>query len=195
MVNLMATPLFCSPFLFSKPTYFLLKERIIPIIPLEEKNKVSKRPNDNKPILFPSINESTKEITCLLYSLEGIISNINLCNSYLMLLLEIKGRLGMRVNKNNKEGGNAMMKLYAMAAALSDKPCCFTCFLKNCITSYNAKPSKPGRYQFLLFLNRKGIGVSNNIFRCILVKTQKLFVVCCRVYNNSVLLSQYKNCY
>ena len=63
-----------------------------------------------------------------------------------------------------------------MAAALSERPCCLTCLLKNWITSYKGKPSKPGRYQFLLFLSKKGMGVNNNILRCMLVKTVPILI-------------------
>lgn len=57
-----------------------------------------------------------------------------------------------------------------MAEALSANPCCFICLLKNCKTLYNDNPSRPGKYQFLLFFNKKGSGDMFNIVRCILVK-------------------------
>ena len=82
----------------------------------------------------------------------------------------MKGRLGISVNKKSKEGGNAIIKLYAMADDRSANPCCFIWRLKNCKTSYSGNPCSPGKYQFLLFFSKNGRGVTDNIVRCILVK-------------------------
>jgi hypothetical protein len=43
-----------------------------------------------------------------------------------MLFFEMNGRFGINVNKKSSDGGIAMMKLYAMAEALSVSPCVFT---------------------------------------------------------------------
>ena len=60
-----------------------------------------------------------------------------------------------------------------MADERSANPCCLICRLKNCKTSYSGNPSRPGKYQFLLFLSKNGRGVTDNIVRCILVKKSK----------------------
>lgn len=53
----------------------------------------------------------------------------------------------------------AMMKLYAMADARSVKPTVFTCLIKKRPTSNSGTPSKPGKYQCLLFFIKKASGV------------------------------------
>jgi len=57
-----------------------LNERIKPIMALEAKNKASIKPNDNKPILLPSIKESMKLMMLVLYPFAGTISVTSACN-------------------------------------------------------------------------------------------------------------------
>ena len=71
-----------------------------------------------------------------------MISIMSVCNCTFMLFLETKGRLGMSVKRNSKDGGMAMMKLYEMAEARSAKPFSFTWLRKNCSTLYNEMPLK-----------------------------------------------------
>lgn len=67
-----------------------------------------------------------KVMMVLLYPSAGIISFIKkvtcLCTSPFLK----NGRLGISVNKKRKDGGMAMMKLYAMAEARSVSPTVFT---------------------------------------------------------------------
>ena len=55
-------------------------------------------------------------------------------------------------------GGIVIVKLKAMAEALSVKPVFFVCKKKKRITSNNGMPWKPGRNIFLLFRIRKLTG-------------------------------------
>ena len=73
--------------------------------------KASIKPKEITPIFELSINESTNLIRFSLCTFRGIISVIKPCNCNLILRLDINGKLGIRVNKNRKEGGMAMMKL------------------------------------------------------------------------------------
>jgi hypothetical protein len=61
--------------------------------------------------------------------------------------------------------GIVMVKLKAMADALSVKPTFFACKKKNRTTSNRGMPSKPGRKIFLLFRIRKLTGGETSIFR------------------------------
>jgi hypothetical protein len=45
-------------------------------------------------------------------------------------------------------GGTAIRKLNATEAARSLSPICCVCLKKKCSTSYNGRPSKPGKTSF-----------------------------------------------
>lgn len=81
-----------------------------------------------------------------------MISKINLCNCCFTLRVEKKGRLGMRVKRKSSDGGIAIIKLYAIAAALSRKLCDLICLKNTTPTSCTEKPLKPGGYQCTLSL-------------------------------------------
>jgi hypothetical protein len=55
------------------------------------------------------------------------------------------GKCGMRVNRKITTGGMVMVKLNAMADALSVKPVFNACKIKNRVTSNKGIPWKPGR--------------------------------------------------
>ena len=98
----------------------------MPIIALEAKYRAVIKPIEMIPIFELSINESTNFIRFSLCTFKGITSVINPCNWILRLLFEMKGKLGISVNRNKKEGGIAIIKLYAIAEALSVSPVVFT---------------------------------------------------------------------
>jgi hypothetical protein len=75
-----------------------------------------------------------------------------------MFIFEMNGRLGIRLKRNSRDGGKAMIKLYEMAEALSASPCVLICLRKKTITSYKGSPANPGRQHSLLFLTKKGKG-------------------------------------
>ena len=62
-------------------------------------------------------------------------------------------------------GGMVIVKLKAMAEALSVKPVFFACKKKKRITSKSGIPWKPGSNIFLLFRIRKLTGGETSIFR------------------------------
>jgi hypothetical protein len=66
-------------------------------------------------------------------------------------------------------GGIVIVKLKAMADALSVKPVFCACRKKKRITSKRGMPWKPGRRIFLLFLIRKltGAETRNFLFNCV----------------------------
>jgi hypothetical protein len=68
------------------------------------------------------------------------------------------GMYGKSVKRNIITGGIVMVKLKAMADALSVNPTFFACKMKKRITSNKGIPWKPGRNTFLLFRIRKLTG-------------------------------------
>ena len=75
------------------------------------KNNASKRPreiNSN----FGFLKKSSMNFMIFsLYSFDGMISMIRICNWAWMFFLPINGRCGIIVNKKRKAGGRAIMKL------------------------------------------------------------------------------------
>ena len=97
------------------------------------------------------------------------------CNCFCIDFFEINGRFGINVNKNNNDGGMAMMKLYEIADALSDSPFALNCFKKKRSTSYKGTPSKPGRINVLDLFTMIDSGVFVNNMRSIFFNSIWLF--------------------
>ena len=96
---------------------------IRPIIPFDAKNNENNSAKENNPILLSNSKESVNLRISLLYTLEGTTSLMKVWICACRFFREINGKLGIRVNRQSREGGMAMMKLYEMADALSVNPC------------------------------------------------------------------------
>src|SRR5436190_379595 len=134
----------------------------MPIMALEEKKRDNIKPMESKPFLGLFKKSSRKPISGELFFWPGMMSRINVYSS-LMTSSEI-GMCGINVKRKIIAGGMAMVKLNAIAEALSVIPTVFTCFRKNIHTSYKDTPRKPGNEICLLFSAMKLTGAELRIF-------------------------------
>ena len=141
---------------------------------MEEKNIANKKPVESKPVRCLLSISDKNFIRGPLFFSPGITS-LMIENNWLMNAWEI-GRCGINVNRKMTTGGIVIVKLKAMADALSVKPVSPACRKKNLITPNNGIPWKPGRKIFLLFLIRKLTGGETKNLLCSCVSQCMQFI-------------------